>query len=108
MVSLTHEEIDQLAEAMTLEIFNAGSDKTNYKILKMLPTDIKNVMIELNLTRVPVNTRINNLEKAGLVLRRKGTGKIKQTDLTKDFLKLMDTIKIKVDKYIESHLEELN
>ncbi len=108
MINITDEEIKQVVEDITLDMFNAGADKANFKILKMLPTDVNKLMKELDLTKMPVNTRVNALEKAGLVKRLKGTGKIISTDMTKDFLALIEAISVKVEKSIKEQLPNLN
>ncbi len=104
MKDITNEEIKEIVENITLNMFNIGADKTNFKILKMLPTDLKKVMKELNLTKMPVNTRVNELEKVGLVKRWKGTGKVEPTDMTKNFLDLIELIEGKVEEYIKPQL----
>ncbi len=104
MKNITNEEIKEIVEDITLNMFNIGADRTNFKILKMLPTDLKAVMKELDLTKMPANTRVNNLEKVGLVKRWKGTGKVVPTDMTKNFLDLIEVIKGKVEEYIEPQL----
>jgi len=107
-MKITNEEIKQVVEDITLDMFNIGADKANFKILKMLPTDLKAVMKELELTKMPANTRVNELEKVGLVKRWKGTGKVTSTEMTKDFLDLIDTIKAKVEESVKLQASELN
>ncbi len=106
MINITDKEINQIVETLTLDLFNAGADKTNFRILKMLPTDMKAVMNELNLTKMPVNTRINELEKVGLVKRRKGTGMVMPTDMTNYFMDLIKNIETKVEDSIKLQLSE--
>ena len=101
MVEITDEEIKEIVENITLNMFNVGADKSNFKILKMLPTDLKTVMMELNLTKMPVNTRLNELEKAGLVKRIKGTGKVISTVMTENFRELINNIENKVEEEIK-------
>lgn len=108
MINISNKEINQIVENITLDMFNIGADKTNFKILKMLPTDLKAVMKELELTKMPVNTRLNELEKVGLVKRRKGTGKVTPTDMTGYFLDLIDSIKGKVEESVKVQLSDLN
>lgn len=81
---------DELIMMMTLKVTRTGTDKINFKILNMLPTDINTIMETLNLTKVPVNIRVNKLEKAGLVDRCRGTGIIISTDFGKYFLNLIN------------------
>lgn len=108
MIDITNEEINQIVETITLDMFNVGADKTNYKILKMLPTDLKAVMKELDLTKMPVNTRLNELEKVGLVKRWKGTGKVMPTEMTGYFLDLIDDIGGKVEESVKLQLSDFN
>jgi len=46
----------------------------------MLPTTIKEVMDALNLTKMPTNVRANQLQKYGLLYRRKGEGLLETTE----------------------------
>lgn len=108
MIDITDEEIKEIVENITLNMFNVGADKTNFRILKMLPTDLKVVMKELDLTKMPANARVNDLEKVGLVKRWKGTGKVDSTEMTKYFFDLINTIKSKVEENIKPRLLELN
>lgn len=106
MTLITDEEIKEIVENITLNMFNIGADKTNFKIIKMLPTDLKTVMMELNLTKMPVNTRLNELEKVGLAKRIKGTGKVISTKMTRDFRELINSIENKVEGEIKLKIDE--
>lgn len=75
-----------LTEIIALKVVRVGTDEINFKILEMLPSDINTMMKEVNLTKVPVNVRINELEKVGLVERFKGTGKVVLTDFGRFFI----------------------
>lgn len=108
MIKITNEEINKIVEDITLDLFNVGADKTNFKILKILPTDLKTVMRELDLTKMPVNNRLNELQKAGLVKRMKGTGKVASTEMTSYFIELINTIKKKVEGEIKLQISDLN
>lgn len=108
MIDITDKEINKIVEDITLDMFNVGADKTNYKILKMLPTDTNTLMKELDLTKVPVNTRLNELEDVGLVKRKKGTGKVVPTDMTGYFLELIEHIRTKVEASIKLQLPNLS
>lgn len=106
-MNIEDSEIDLLIENITLKMFHVGADEVNYKILKMVPTDIPSVMNNIKLTKVPVNARINSLEDVGLIKRKKGTGKIVPTDLTEDFLGLLGHIKTIVGKSVRSQLSAM-
>lgn len=106
-MKITDNEINILIENITLKMFNVGADEINYKILKMVPTDIPSVMTSIKLTKVPVNARLNSLEDVGLIKRKKGTGKIVPTDLTEDFLGLLDHIKTIVGESVRSQLSAM-
>ena len=75
-----------LTEKMTLKIVRTGTDRVNFKILEMLPSNIETIMKESGLTKVPINIRVNELERVGLVDRFKGTGRVILTDFGKSFL----------------------
>jgi len=80
----------ELIEKMTLKIVRTGTNKTNFKILSMLPSDINTIMEETKLTKVPINIRANKLERVGLVKRWRGTGLIVITDLGKKIIEMID------------------
>ena len=80
------EELWKLHDTFALRVVRTGSDQINFKILKMLPANIETMMKELNLTKVPVNNRVNMLEKVALVKRFKGTGNVVMTDFGEFFL----------------------
>jgi predicted transcriptional regulator len=52
----------------------------------MLHSNIENIMEGSNLTKVPINVRVNELEKVGLVRRFRGTGRVELTDFGKSFM----------------------
>ena len=95
----------KVIERITLKVVQTGSDKTNFKILEMLPNNINDIMKEIELTKVPANTRVNKLEEVGLVKRWRGTGLVVLTDLGKCFMseviKGKDMIRPKWEKIIE-------
>lgn len=88
-------EIDDLIEYITLNIFNIGTKRTNFQILKMLPTSVEEIMNETGLTKVPVNKHLNELEKYGLLQRVKGTGKANKTEMTEIFKNIIEDVFMK-------------
>ena len=66
-------------ELISLKILKTVSNTTNYNILKMLPSNIKNIMEVTGLTKVPVNNHLKQLEHCKLVMRFRGTGEVKIT-----------------------------
>lgn len=84
------DDMEKVGEKIVLKMIQIGTDKTNFKIIKMLPTNIDNIMKETGLTKVPVNVRVNKLEKVCLVKRRRGTGLVLLTDLGKDFIEMIN------------------
>ena len=100
-------EMDNIVEFITLNVFHKGTNQTNYNILQMLPTDVKNIMEKTNLTKVPVNKHINELEKYGLLKREKGTGKVYPTEMTPLFNSLINEIKTQVKMNVSKMLPKL-
>jgi len=100
-------EIDKIVEFITLNVFHEGTKQTNYKILQMLPTDVENIMKMTELTKVPVNKHVNELEKYGLLKREKGTGKVHPTEMTSLFNSLINEIKIQVKTNVSKMLPKL-
>lgn len=81
---------NELIEKIALRVTRTGADKTNFKILEMIDSgngNINDMIKETGLTKVPINIRINQLEKVGLVNRWRGTGIVILTDFGKDFMK---------------------
>ena len=100
-------EINELIENITLSVFNVGTKQINFKILKSLPTDVNSIMEETQLTKVPVNKHLNDLEKYGLVRREKGTGKVYSTELTTLFISLIENIKNHVGINVSNMLPKM-
>ena len=73
----------------TLNMFKIGCDKSNYRILNTLPTTTLELTKELKLTKMPLNKRLNELEKVGLLKRYRKLAKLESTELGIDFLKLI-------------------
>jgi hypothetical protein len=97
----------KIVERITLKVIQTGSDKTNFKILEMLPNNIDNIMKEFKLTKVPANVRVNKLEKVGLVKRWRGTGLVVLTDLGACFMSVIDKGKDMIRPILEKMIEEM-
>ncbi|MBU0959258.1 MAG: hypothetical protein KKB31_04920 [Nanoarchaeota archaeon] len=90
------EFIEKVTERITLNLFRVGCDKDNFRILQAIPNDVKTLMKEFNLTKMPMNKRINELEKVGLLKRERWKGSVEPTELTTKFLDLIKDIKEKI------------
>lgn len=101
-----------LIEMVTLKVVRTGTDDINFKILKILPSNINTVMKELNMTKVPVNVRVNGLEKLGLVGRFKGTGNVILTDFGKFFIDTIESYGKLVRRHtfhiLDKHMDKHN
>ena len=64
-------------------------------------------MKDIGLTKVPVNARVNKLEKVGLVKRWRGTGMVGLTDLGKCFMGEVDKLKDKIGPRYEEMIEQM-
>ena len=93
----TMEDVISLLVRRTLE---ACFKEKNFLILKALPTNVKTLMKKMELTKVPVNNHLNELEKLGLLTRQRGTGKVYPTQITKGFLRMHR----KTEKIIEKDI----
>lgn len=93
-------EIDDLIENITLDVFNVGSKRINFHIIKSLPTNVGQVMTDTGLTKVPINNHFNELEKHGLLRRDKGTGNAYPTELTSLFKSLL----LETEKHVKFNL----
>lgn len=97
----------KIIERITLKVVQTGSDKTNFKILEMLPNNINNITKEIGLTKVPANKRVNKLEEVGLVKRWRGTGLVVLTDLGTCFMDVIDKGKDMIRPRLEEIIEEM-
>jgi len=98
-----NKEIEKIIENLTLQVFNVGTKPENWKIICNLPSDVKTIMEYLNLTKVPVNNRLNELEKCGLLIREKGQGRVYPTELTELFRNLI----VEVQREVENNLSDM-
>ena len=84
-----------LVDTIALKVVRTGSDRINFKILEMAEkggergTNITDIMKETGLTKVPVNVRVNQLEKVDLIKRWRGTSLVVLTDLGKVFMDIV-------------------
>lgn len=101
---MNEKEIDEIVENITLNVLNSGTKRINYLIIKMLPTDVESIKDEIGLTKVPINNRLNELEKYGLLKREKGTGKVYPTKLTELFKSLIIDIEDRVKTNLSTML----
>ena len=85
-------------EKLTLNLLRVGCDKTNYKIIKRLPTTMIKLQKELDITKMPLNKRVNDLEGVGLLIRKRYEGIVKETKISKKFLRVVDSLKVCVEK----------
>lgn len=83
-------------ETFTLEMFERGCDRTNYEVLRSLPSDVKTLALQLGITKVPLTRRLNQLVAVGLVDWKKGTGVVDKTRLTGLFLELLGKLRYAV------------
>jgi len=85
--------MEDIIEQIALKVVQTGTDKTNFRILKAVNKggNINVLMENIGLTKVPINKRINELEKVGLVNRRRGTGMVSLTIFGKDFMKSINS-----------------
>ena len=93
-------QIGKLSTVIALKAVRVGTDEMNFRILKMLPTNVEKIMMETGLTKVPVNIRMNELEKVCLAKRYKGTGKIVLTDFGKFFVDKIEEYEEIVGEYV--------
>lgn len=90
------ELIDAVTEKVTLNLFRVGCDKMNFLILKTLPTTTDVLSKKTELTKMPLNKRLNELEEVGLLEREKYKAILNQTVLTKEFISLIQQLEKEV------------
>jgi DNA-binding MarR family transcriptional regulator len=62
----------------------------------MLPSDINSITKELKITSINVNKHVNELERMGLVVRERGSGKVELTELSEKILRLIKRLEVEV------------
>ena len=87
------EIVNDVTERITLKSLRVGCDRVNYHILQKLPTNVKDLMKTFDLSKMPMNKRLNELEEIGLLKRDRYTGNIDKTDLTESFINLIEKLK---------------
>lgn len=92
------ELVNALTERVTLNIFRVGCDRVNFNILKRLPTSVQKLKEMTELSKMPLNRRLNELERVGLVKRERYEGEILPTTLTKEFSTMIEDLKLDVIK----------
>ena len=80
------DKVETLIGSIALKVTRVGTDEVNFRILKMLPASIEEIMMETKFTKVPINIRVNLLEKVWLAKRYRGTGMVILTDFGKFFI----------------------
>ena len=100
--------VELTTEKLTLNVFRYGCDTKNYKILNKLPATVKELQSELdNISKMPINKRLNELEKVGLLEREKYKGNVKPTPLTKNFLNLIEHLKKEIVNEVPKYLNKI-
>ena len=85
-----------IGEKVTLNMLRVGCDKINFKILNTIPNNIKGLMKKFDLTKMPMNRRVNELEKVGLLKRNRWLGEVEATPLTIKLIETVDKMKVKI------------
>lgn len=72
----------------------------------MLPSDVNAIMKEIKINKINTNARINQMEKIGLVTRKRGSGEVYGTKISENVIKLLELIKkdigISLNKLLEA------
>ncbi|HIH25771.1 hypothetical protein J4476_03125 [Candidatus Woesearchaeota archaeon] len=92
--------IEEITHKITLNLFKVGCDTKNYNMLIILPQKTPELEIKMNLTKMPLNRRLNELVKVGLIERDLYKGDVKPTELTKVFINHIKDLEKEVMKQI--------
>ena len=92
--------IQNLTHKITLNLFKSGCDEKNFQILEQLPTKTIELEKLFDLSKMPLNRRLNELAKIGLIERELYKGELKPTELTKRFLDVIKDLEKEVMKEI--------
>lgn len=83
-------------ERVTLRTFRIGCEKTNYDILQSLPSNVNELMVKFNMTKMPMNKRLNELEQAALLHRDRYKGGITLNPLGTELLRIIEQLQKEV------------
>jgi len=95
-----------ITESISLAVLKRASDPTNYQILQKLPTDIPTLMDYIELSKMPLYKRLNQLEEVGLIDWKKWTGELKNTEITDYVLKSFKEMNKNVEKVLPELVEK--
>jgi predicted transcriptional regulator len=91
-------------EKITLKMLSGAASKNNFKILRLLPNTVREMMQATGLSRSTVNNRAKLLVKLCLADRRKGNDNITLTELG---VVIVDTI-TKIQKLVAFNVKKRN
>ena len=101
---MRQKDLDQVIKKISLKTFRVGCDHKNFEILLVLPTTIKEISQKFEITKMPANRRVNELEKVGLIVRDHKQGTVNPTKLTKRFISLINEINNQVKTQLPDYL----
>lgn len=99
-------EMEKFSESFTLNMFKNGAEPKNFEILRSLPTTVKMLGKKLHISKMPINRRLNELEKYGLIRRERQNGWVKPTNLTIKFVSLIGRVNKDVNKNLFDFLNK--
>ncbi len=108
-ILIDDENTEEIVDKITIRILQVATSYKNYKILMLLPDNIhksvkiNDIMKKVGLTKVPVNSRINALEKCGLLRRELGTNLVFATEMTFVFKSLFN----QQQEYVKDHISDM-
>lgn len=89
-------QVEELAEQAVLRALRVAADPTNFRILQRLAANsnvpLRALMEDLNLGRVPVHERVNELMQAGLAVQELESDDVRATPLTEAMVALVQSI----------------
>lgn len=94
----------EIIQKIALSLVRTSSNRINFTILKMLPTNVGEIMKKTGLTKVPVNKRLNELEKYLLIKRYKGTGLVFSGPMTEIFMSTYNELECCIIGDIENQI----
>ncbi len=98
-------QVEELAEQAVLRALRVAADPTNFRILRRLAEStsvpLRALMEDLNLGRVPVHDRINELMQAGLAVQELESDDVRATPLTEAVVTLVESVKRELAGMVE-------
>ena len=107
----TEEKAEEFVMKISLRAVRVATDKVNYQILKMLPTNYSQISEKINLSKTSIYRHLRELERCKLIKWDKAignstTGFMYSTELTNALMNYIDKLEVHVTESVLQQLRE--